>query len=265
MTCSLFDSFRNVDIYVDTEGQKKLLQQTGHYHSEWDIPTFPLNTDGIDPAGINVLIENITVQNYDDAVAVKPCNQNFKYCSCASNITVINSRVVYGVGMTIGSVPPNLQVNCIRNVLFENITFLNPFKAIYVKTNPGLEGTGIIGNITYRNIYATGSVWYPIWIGPQQEKQPGTNGTGCSFFYPLEDICPTQPRVTVSNIHLENIQLETGRLMPGVVLCDPQNPCTGFDFEGVVNTGEFELKNNYVCKNVESSISHNNVPTLGRF
>ena len=36
------------------------------------VPTFPLNTDGIDPAGKNVLIERVKITNFDDAVAVKP-------------------------------------------------------------------------------------------------------------------------------------------------------------------------------------------------
>jgi polygalacturonase len=36
------------------------------------FPLFPLNTDGFDPAGKNVLIENVNITNFDDAVAVKP-------------------------------------------------------------------------------------------------------------------------------------------------------------------------------------------------
>jgi polygalacturonase len=41
------------------------------------MPTFPLNTDGIDPSGTNVIIRNINITNYDDAVAVKPCNGGY--------------------------------------------------------------------------------------------------------------------------------------------------------------------------------------------
>jgi hypothetical protein len=39
-----------------------------------------------------------------------------------------NSRVKYGVGMTIGSVPPHEQYNCIRNITFDNIEFDLPLK-----------------------------------------------------------------------------------------------------------------------------------------
>jgi len=34
--------------------------------------TFPLNTDGIDIAGSNILIERVNITNFDDAVAIKP-------------------------------------------------------------------------------------------------------------------------------------------------------------------------------------------------
>jgi hypothetical protein len=37
-------------------------------------------------------------------------------------------QVNLGVGMSIGSVPPNSQVNCVRNVTFDNIVFKAPIK-----------------------------------------------------------------------------------------------------------------------------------------
>jgi hypothetical protein len=51
--------------------------------------------------------------------------------------------------MTIGSVPPNSNYACVRNVVFRNITMILPIKAIYVKTNPGENGYGEITNILY--------------------------------------------------------------------------------------------------------------------
>jgi polygalacturonase len=38
------------------------------------IPTYPLNTDGIDPSGTNIIIRNMTITSHDDAVAVKPAH-----------------------------------------------------------------------------------------------------------------------------------------------------------------------------------------------
>jgi len=31
-------------------------------------PVFPLNTDGIDPAGSNVTIRNVNITNFDDSI-----------------------------------------------------------------------------------------------------------------------------------------------------------------------------------------------------
>ena len=75
--------------------------------------------------------------------------------------------------MAIGSVPPKDDYSCVRNITFENIKFNNPFKAIYVKTNPGetksmLPGSGgEISNIVYKNIEILSPLWWGIYIGPQ--------------------------------------------------------------------------------------------------
>ena len=71
---------------------------------------------------------------------------------CTQNVTVDNAKVILGVGMSIGSVPPNTDINCFRDVWFRNVEFINPLKAIYVKTNSGKDGFGIIDNINYQNI-----------------------------------------------------------------------------------------------------------------
>ena len=125
----------------------------------------PLNNDGVDPSGTNVHIRNLKITTFDDAVAVKPANRGGHIATCAENILVENCKVVYGVGMTIGSVPPNGNHNCVRNVTFKNIDFDTPIKAIYVKTNPG-HGTGEITNILYQNITMKNPLWWGIYIGP---------------------------------------------------------------------------------------------------
>jgi len=115
---------------VDVIKQTELSMLYNFWDFDLNIPTFPLNTDGIDPAGSNIVIRNVKITNFDDAVAVKPANQDFQTCKCSENILVENCTVVYGVGMTIGSVPPNTSHNCVRNVTFRNISFTRPFKAI---------------------------------------------------------------------------------------------------------------------------------------
>jgi hypothetical protein len=98
-------------------------------------------------------------------------------------------------------------------------------------------------------------------IGPQQQDQPGTPGNGCSFRYPLVPVCPTQPRVSVSNIVLENINFAEGDTLPGVLLCNETNPCSGFVFNNVKNKGNFLVQSNYVCQNtIASFIDSDPVP-----
>ena len=68
--------------------------------------------------------------------------------------------------MTIGTVPPRNDINCIKDVIFRDIIMNYPIKAIYIKTNPGASGTGIISNITYENFKIHKPLWWGIYIGP---------------------------------------------------------------------------------------------------
>lgn len=87
-------------------------------NAAWSMPSFPLNTDGIDPSGSNVTIRNVNITNFDDAVAVKPANKGFKVAKdgCAQDILVENTNIRFGFGATIGSVPPHEKHACIRRV-----------------------------------------------------------------------------------------------------------------------------------------------------
>ena len=69
--------------------------------------------------------------------------------------------------------------NCVNNVTFSNIDFKDPFKAIYIKTNPMDEdkpGTASITNIVYENINIESPIWWAVYIGPQQMKEPDGAG-----------------------------------------------------------------------------------------
>lgn len=147
-----------------------------------------MNTDGIDPRGTNVLIERVNVTNYDDAVAVKPAKKTNQIATCSENIMVRDMNVWWGVGLSVGSVKASDDYNCVRNVTFKDSKMYHPLKGIYVKTNPGtttsmLPGSGgEITHITYDNIEIHNPVWWGIYIGPQQQKQPGGHGPGCMFY-----------------------------------------------------------------------------------
>jgi polygalacturonase len=245
---------QNIKIHDDITDDKKFLT--------W-LPTFPLNTDGIDISGRDIVFRNLTIQCFDDAVAVKPSRTNKgKYSNCTENLIIEDSYVKYGVGMSIGSVPPNDNLNCIRNVTIRNVKFDYPLKAIYIKPNPGTHGAGIISNILYENIEIHNALWWAIWIGPQQQNQPGGYTTGCSFLYPLPGKkCPTNPLVTMDAITLRNVNIYGGLLSPGILLCNSTNPCTNFEFDrvNVYDRSFFPVVKGFLCHNVQGIVKNSNL------
>lgn len=134
-----------------------------------------------------------------------------------------------------------------------------PFKAIYIKTNPG-EGTGEIKNILYENITIDTPIWWGIYIGPQQMKEPDGKGPGC-MIYPLNKDCPTQPLIDISNITLRNIKSKGGLLPAGIIRCNKTNPCTNFTFDNVDVRSDFwdTLGYGYITEYIEG-VSINSFP-----
>ena len=240
---------RDIYIWVDVTAQRDLLEKAKVKRSTsgsgaWNLPMFPLNTDGIDPSGRNILIKNITCQNFDDVVAVKP--GKLLTDGCTQNVTVDGAKVIFGVGMSIGSVPPNSDINCIRDVWIRNVEFTNPLKAIYVKTNSGKDGFGIIDNINYQNISIHDPILWPIYIGPQQQKEPDGGGDG---IWP-----PPQPLVNVTNILLQNVTSDNGWLNAGVLRCAESNPCRGITLDNVHVSGW--ASDFYVCENTQGTVTN---------
>ena len=154
----------DVTIYIDPHIKRGL--------DRHDSVTYALNTDGIDLAAFNVTVYNCNITNYDDAIVPKPCRSTGKYCQCAGDILAYNNTIRYSTGLAIGSVPPHVDTNCIRNVTFRDTYMYRPLKAIYIKSNPGNQGTGVIEDITFQNIFIEQALWWTIYIGPQQQNQP---------------------------------------------------------------------------------------------
>jgi hypothetical protein len=164
--------------------------------------------------------------------------------------------------MSIGSVPPNDATNCVRNITVRNVRFDEPIKAIYIKPNPGTHGRGIIDSITYENIEIHEALWWAIFIGTQQQHQPGGSGTGCSFFYPLPgQTCQTDPLVSINNIVLRNVNIYGGVLSPGIMICNETNPCTSliFDSVNVHNPSPYPIKDFYLCEHFSGTARNSNI------
>uniref|UniRef100_A0A914CHI5 Uncharacterized protein n=1 Tax=Acrobeloides nanus TaxID=290746 RepID=A0A914CHI5_9BILA len=268
----------DVDIHVDVVAQKALMKQFGYWNEELGVPTFPLNTDGMDLRGRNVLVENVRIECFDDGIAIKPTNSlgheqncsetgvckrrldgNGNYANCSQDMLIRNIQTAFTIGMAIGSIPPDPAINCIKNITFENINQYFPIRAAYIKTNPGNQGTGIVDSITFRNFYIFATILIPLYIGPQQQNQPGTNGSNCSLLYPfLSDQCQTQPLVEINNVLFENITTEMTLLIPGVLKCDPVTKCKNVTFINVQNQGPFLAQPIYECHFAEGTKSSSN-------
>lgn len=72
---------------------------------------YPLNTDGIDIAAVNVTVFNANITNYDDAIVVKPCRHTFLHCPCASDVLAYNNTITYSTGLAVGSMVPHEDGN----------------------------------------------------------------------------------------------------------------------------------------------------------
>ena len=247
----------NVTVWTNTTQQQQLLIDHNLWNFEENIPMFPFNTDGIDVGGRNIIVRNCSIHNYDDSVCLKPSKIK-QDGFCTENVLVENILQVGGAGMSVGSVPPSIYTNCVQNVIFRNIIFQSPLKAIYIKTNSGNQGDGRIKNITYENIimyqdedlFPQHAFLWPIYIGPQQQKEPNGGGDGCFIEFIR---CPTQPRVNLTDIYLTNITAVNSIFTnPAVLNCNYTNPCTGFKFNNVkfINVSYDPWDELYVCKNV---------------
>ena len=87
----------------------------------WALQPEDLNTDGIDPRGVDFHIHDVTISNDDDSIAVKPQGRQSLSGDCTRNLLIENA-VLTGFGASIGSVPPHADVNCVRNVTFRNVS-----------------------------------------------------------------------------------------------------------------------------------------------
>lgn len=179
---------------------------------------------------------NGVIDNFDDAVVFKPCHEGYKFCQCSGGY-VHDIQTFFSVGMSIGSVPPREPANCIKDVVFRDIRMEYPIKAIYIKSNPGDTGSGLIQNITYENIFIYRALWWALWIGPQQQEQPGGYvSQGCNFDFPRHgSSCPTNPLVSFRDITLRNVTAIDGlNQLAGMIIANESNPGRNFLFDKVL-------------------------------
>ena len=131
-----------------------------------------------------------------------------------------------------------------------------------MKSNPGcgidnrtgLPKTSKLTNIVFEDVVITKSLWWSVWIGPQQQHEPDTPlGDMCSLLYPVREHCPTQGCADFRNITLRRVIVDRPYLSPGVILGNESNPMRGFVFDHVEvrDPGMWPYNGTFVCRFVE--------------
>lgn len=171
---------------------------------------FPFNTDGIGIKARNVSIDNFSINNGDDAIAVT---------SGANNVRVSHGAIGYqSHGLSIGSLGSNqARFANVTDIHFDDITVSDALYASRIKTWQG--GQGIAEDITWSNIFVY-NVTFPIFVtqtyidqGNAGDERPNNssvimkglewrNFTGSvNTFQPGDGSCVTDVRIQQSPCH----------------------------------------------------------------
>ena len=197
------------------------------------------NNDGIDPEMTqNMLIENCTFDQGDDAIAVKAGrNQDaWRLNTPTKNLVIRNCTIKKGHQLlAIGS---ELSGG-IENVFMDNCTLSDkawPFHIVFIKTNE--RRGGYVKNIYVSNIAAN-------------KTRYGILGIETDVLYQWRNLVPTYERrlTPISNINLENISAkETGFISR--ILGQEELPVDGVTLKNV--TSEVTTKESYISENVNT-------------
>ncbi|KAJ8945272.1 hypothetical protein NQ318_016041 [Aromia moschata] len=173
------------------------------------------NTDGFDVVhGNNVVIEDSTVVNQDDCVAVNQgFNMSFSGLRCSGS---------HGISLSVGFSKTSYIDNTVKNVTYSNCTLTHSSNAIHIKThNDG--GPGEITDVTYQDISFTDITSYGINI-----EQDYANGG------PTGELVGNVP---ITNLQFYNIKgTVSSKAMPVYIYC-ADDACIGWNWSDIVISG----------------------------
>ncbi len=193
-------------------------------------PSTSPNTDGIDPAGSNILIENCNISDGDDDIAVKPQST---YCS---NITITNCTIGSGHGISVGG-----ETNDgLDDMTVTDITFNGTTDGLRLKAGRGTGG--LVENVTYSNITMT-NVEYPFYITSYyvggSDTQPSDPASDDG--QPVTSTTPIWENITFSNITSTDTASNSSA---GILYAVPEEPMMNVVFDNVKITAHSGMEIN---------------------
>ncbi len=184
-------------------------------------PSNSPNTDGIDPASsTNVTIENSTISDGDDNIAIKA-----QYAGQPSSaITIKNCTFGSGHGLSIG----NDLGGGVSGVTVSNVTFNGTTNGLRIKSTRTTGGD--ISGVTYTGVTMT-NVEYPIWFSGYYPHIPSSDSA-----QPVTANTPYYHNITVNNL------TATGASAAGYIVGVPEKPFTGITLNAVKITAKTGLE-----------------------
>jgi len=156
---------------------------SGNGFTAWGVKIatpFPThNTDGIDPSGTNVTVNQASISDGDDDFAINAS-------SAGSNMTVENSTTYSGHGISIGS----YTQGGFNNLLVNNVNMAgtpSDNNATGIRLKSAMDRGGLVQNITYENMCVR-DIRYPLQLNPFYNSNAGT-------------LTPTFQNIVLSNVH----------------------------------------------------------------
>ncbi|KAK7678706.1 hypothetical protein QCA50_018288 [Cerrena zonata] len=122
------------------------------------------NTDGFDCSTTDLTIQDSTIMNQDDCLAINK----------GSNITFQRNTCSGGHGISVGSISSSVTVS---NIQILNNKIVNNDQALRIKTKSDATGSTVSG-ITYSGNTATGTKKFGVIIDQSYPSTLGTPGTG---------------------------------------------------------------------------------------
>jgi polygalacturonase len=189
-----------------------------------NAPSTSPNTDGIDPAGSNYLIENCTISTGDDNIAIKPQN------TTCSNITVTGCAFGTGHGLSVGG-ETNDGLN---GLIVTDCTFNGTVSGIRLKAERG--SGGLVQNCSYTDLTMT-NVQYPININSYYPNTipPNSDYTDTAQAVTTSSFTPIWTNITLANItsttssSMSNFNGSQCAILWGL----PEEPINGVTFTNV--------------------------------